>query len=214
MILFGSRSGELRQPRNNGVVLSGLSICLATGGKAYQVVSEVPPEPDRPGDAGGVLWPCSLLSLPDGGSIEQEMMLPVDGNAAAISWRRRDRSRALVQLRVSPIFTAPHLSDSSSFEVEPEIDGGRLAWRPFRTSSKIFADTNGRLVRPNGQPEDGFAPGSFEFALGPGPALLIFSSETRQGTNVNPLLGGFLARLTPQGAGGANSDSLSQLIAA
>ena len=196
-VLLGSRCVNHR-PQKSEVVLSGLSISIETAGRNYQVISDLPPEPDRPGASDGLIWPCCLLSLPGGASIEQQMMLPATGNAAAISWRLRGRAESPVILRASPLFRVPRPAASTSFAIEPEVDGERLAWCPFLSSSKIFADTNGRLVKTIGRAEDGITPGSFEFVLCPRPALLIFGSETCHGTNVNPLLGGFLARLAPE----------------
>jgi hypothetical protein len=210
---FGDSCISLQHPENRNVMLDGLSISIETKGRTYQVISERPPEPDRPYLSGGAIWPFCLLPLPDGVSVEQQMMLPVAGNAAAFSWRLRGRALAPVTLRVSPVFSVTPLV-SSSFEIEPETNGGRLAWRASRSSSRIIADSNGRFVKQSELLRNGAIPATFEFTLGPTPALLIFSSETRVGAELNPLIGGFLAQLTEGDAKRGNFIPQDHLVAA
>lgn len=197
------------------VILDGFSISIETGGRTYHLVSEGPPEADRPDVFNGTLWPYCLLPLSDGISIEQQMMLPAAGDAAAISWRLLDRATAPVRLRASPIFRAGQPFAAAGFEIEPETNGGRLAWRPFHYSAKIIADTNGRCAGVAGSVAAGIIPAAFEFNLGPSPSVLIFCAESRAETEVDPLIGGFLAQLTAERAAALNGyDPRRHLVAA
>ena len=187
-VSHGSNVGETR------LWLEGLSISVETAGRSYRVVSEHPPEPDRPGAYQGTIWPRCILRLPRGAAIEQQMMLPCGGNAIAVSWRLVDPSDTPAALRVSPISTvAKHLA-LTAFKVDAETNGGRLTWRPFQFSSKIIADTNGRLTNATSRTQSAM-PASFEFDLGRRPGVLILCAEVATGTSLNPLIGGFLAGL-------------------
>ncbi|MGH8094755.1 MAG: hypothetical protein ACREIF_15005 [Chthoniobacterales bacterium] len=78
---------EVHRPRANEVILEGLSISIAAGTKTYEVSSERPPGHDGPGSLpSGMLWSRCLWPLIGGISIEQQMMIPADGNAPAVSW--------------------------------------------------------------------------------------------------------------------------------
>ena len=176
--------------------LKGLSISIEVAGRSYVIVSEQTPQPDRPGPFQGAIWPRCVLPLPAGTAIEQQMMLPAAGDAIVMSWRLLARCDRPATLRVSPTFTATKRFAPTLFCVEAETDGGRLTWRPFPSSSKIIADTNGRsidVITPLGST---VAPVTFEFELGKRPAILILRSELAAQTSLNPLIGGFLAALT------------------
>jgi hypothetical protein len=191
------------------VVLEALSVSVETGHNAYQFVSDHRPEPDGMGPFRGMLWPRSLLPLGDGIAIEQQMLFPGKGDAVAFSWRLLGRPTFPARLTAAPIFSATRPFGAAGFEIEAETNGGRLAWRPYDRSSKIIADTNGRLVAT-----PGVIPGSFEFELSPHPSVLIFSSEPRSESGLDPLIGGFLAQLTVQRGRTADHDEPRQLIAA
>ena len=188
----------LRRETTSVVVLDGLAVSIETENSIYHIVSECPPEPDGAGLYRGTMWPRCRLPFADGLAIEQQMLLPAGGGAAAVSWRLLGHASRPFRLRVSPIFSASQPLGRAGFEIEPETNGGRLAWRPVPHSSKIVADTNGRLLPSAGPAPAGMIPGSFEFELGPRPALLIFSAEPGHGDRVDPLIGGFLAHLAEE----------------
>jgi len=199
---------EIASSNIRRVILDSLSISIGVGGRNYQVFSERRPEgngtPFR-----GMLWPRCLLPLADGVVIEQQMLVPTHGDAVALSWRLLGRPTFPARLKAAPIFRATRPFVDAGFEIEAETNGGRLAWRPYDRSSKIIADTNGRFVATRG-----VIPGSFEFELSLHPSVLIFSSEPRSESCLDPLIGGFLAQLTAQRKTMPVHDPLRQLIAA
>ena len=204
------QSSENSSPKIHELILDALSISIETAKNRYQVVSDRRPEPDGAGPFRGMLWPRCLLPLGGGAAIEQQMLFPARGDAVAFSWRLIGHATFAVRLNATPNFDAPRPFATIGFEIEPETNGGRLAWRPYHRSSKIIADTNGRFVAA----VSGANPGSFEFELSRHPAVLIFSSEPRVDSGLDPLIGGFLAQLTEERAAKTDHDRLRQLIAA
>jgi hypothetical protein len=136
--------------------------------------------------------------LPEGASIEQQMMLSASGGGVAVCWRLIGQSDTPMTLQVSPIFTAAKGFAPTVFQSEGETNGDRLTWRPFRFSSKIIADTNGRLTRIMNPAFPRATPAAFEFDLGCRPAVLILRVELATEVPVNPLIRGFLAGLTEE----------------
>ena len=191
---------DFHQPRANKVVLEGLSITIETRRKVYAVSSDGPPQADHPGRCRGAIWPRACWPLADGMSIEQQMLLPAEGNALAISWRLIGHSLLPVRLRVSPVFSAYQPFSPAGFEGEPDSNGGRLAWRPHHRFSKIIADTNGCFSGKVIPAQSSAVPASFEFNLGPHPAILILSTEPQSAVDTDPVIGAFLAHLSEQGA--------------
>lgn len=168
---FRSGPAEPRGLRKTKIVLQALSVSIETGGNTYHVISDRPPESVGAGPFCGTLWPRCVLPLTDGISLEQQMLVPDAGDAILIFWRLIGRG----------------------FEIEPETNGGRLAWAPHDRSSKIFADTDGRLIDEVTPSQAGVLPASFAFELGLHPAILIFSAEVQDGAGADPLIGAFLA---------------------
>jgi hypothetical protein len=205
-----SNPTKISPPKIHEVILDALSISIETGANTYRVDSTHRPEPDGAAPFRGMLWPRSLLPLAGGAAIEQQMLFPSNGDAVALSWRLIGCPACPVRLTASPIFSAPRLFSGAGFEIEPETNGGRLTWRPYYRSSKIIADTNGRFVAL----PDGVSPGAFAFELSPHPSVLIFSSEHRSESGLDPLIGGFLAQLTAERTTMPLPDPLRQLITA
>ena len=204
-----SSLAQNRPPAVHEVILDALSISIETGRNTYEVASDRRPEPDGMAPFRGMLWPRSVLPLGGGIAIEQQMLFPAKGDAVALSWRLIGRATFPVRLKAEPIFSATRPFTTAGFEIEPETNGGRLAWRPYDRSSKIIADTNGRFVAATA----GVIPGSFEFELSAQPSVLIFSSEPRSESGLDPLIAGFLAQLTEQRGVTTKHDRLRQLIA-
>jgi hypothetical protein len=205
--LRGSRVAEARRLTSKEVVLDGLCISIETLGRSYDVVSDAPPEADSVGLFRGTVWPRYLLALQDGVFIEQQMVLPAEGNAVAISWRLAGPALGPIRLTVNPIFSATEPICEREFQVEPETNGGRLGWRPYPHRSKIIADTNGRDAETELARDCSFyasrnsahsyltAPVCFEFELGRQPAVLVFRTELPPGAGVDLLICGFLAEV-------------------
>ena len=197
------------------MLLEGFLLSIETGGKTFQIVSQKPPLPDRPGRYDGTLWPYFLLALSRDRWIEQQMMLPAAGGAAAVSWRLVGPASPAVTLHVSPIFTADRPFSRVGFEFEPERNGGRITWQPFAHFAAIIADTNGRLLAQRREAAAAVAPGTFEFQIGSNPSLLILTADTtRCQGQIDPIIGGFLAQLDDERREVARIDVTRHLLAA
>jgi hypothetical protein len=85
------------------------------------------------------LWP-----LIDGMSIEQQMTMPMGGEALAVSWRVNGPTFFPCRLGVRPIFRPPQPFRGAGSEFEPEPNGGRLAWQPLKHSSRVIAPAMSR----------------------------------------------------------------------
>src|SRR5437773_6902072 len=123
------------------------------------------------------------------------MFLPHDGSTAAFSWQLHAQSPLKAQLTINPFLffsgCGPRSYRDRGFRVEPEEDGGRLAWLPNVRGPKVIADTNGeyhneptRFIEcsrdqetASASSENLVAPGTFEFELSSCPSVLIFSME-------------------------------------
>ncbi len=211
--LFRSGVRE-RRVKASEIILVGLSIRVETSGGNYEICSEECPASDTPSFR-GTIWPRSLLPLPCEMSVEQQMLLPAGGDAVAISWRLVGRTLFPARLRVSPIFLAREPISAANFEIEPESNGGRRAWRPYDHSSKIIADTNGRCAGGTRSfIQSGVTPATFEFDLSSRPAVLVLSAELQTPADANPLIGGFLAQLAQQRTAMTEYDHRRDLVAA
>ena len=141
---------ESRRKNPAEIILEGLSISIKAGARIYQVSSDRS-QGVGAGPSSGTAWTRWLWQLGEGFSIEQQMAIPADGDALAISWRSIGRPLFPCRFEVRPIFSAPEPFAATGFRFEPETNGGRLTWRPLENSSKIIADTNGRFD-PIGSP--------------------------------------------------------------
>jgi hypothetical protein len=185
----------LERAESTEVVLEGLSISIKTGAGIYEV-SSLRSLQTAAGPSAGTAWTRWLWQFNDGFTVEQQLAIPVGGDALAISWRLIGRPLFPCHFEVSPIFSATEPFAETGFQFDPETNGGRLTWQPLPDSSKIIADTNGRFD-PIGPFSGGsVVPAAFEFTLSPQPAVLILSSELPRRIGTDPLIGGFLARLS------------------
>jgi hypothetical protein len=160
---------------------------------------------------GPISWPVSRFRLADGSLLEQQMFLPHDGSAVALSWALRGDTAAAAQLVVRPFFfgCGPRSYRDIGFHFDAEDNGGRLTWLPNVQGPKVFADTNGgyydepvrsfhclcREAAASASEEDLITPGRFEFELGRRPSVLIFSIEGRANAQRDQHIGAFLAGL-------------------
>lgn len=185
-------AGMARQ-ESAAVILEELLISIQAGPRIYQVSSNHTFKDGRESSYGRA-WPRWLWQLGDGIWIEQQLAVPTDGNALAISWRSIGQPHVPCCLKVSPVFSAAEPFTEAGFRFEPETHGQRLTWQPFAQASKIIADTNGRCDSIRSL-SDSRLPAAFEFNLSSRPAVLIFSSEFPRLPGTDSLIGGFLARL-------------------
>jgi hypothetical protein len=160
---------------------------------------------------GGISWPHSSYRLPEGLHIEQQIFLPHDGSAVAVSWARRDNEVVPARLVARPFFSGcgPRSYRDVGFDFEAEDNGGRLTWLPNVRGPKVIADTNGRYhdeevrsldclceqATACASSQDLITPGSFEFELSNRPSVLIISLERDGNAHRNQHIGVFLAGL-------------------
>ena len=190
---FGNHQPQSRRTQSTQVTLEGLSIAIKAGQRVYEISSVCP---SAEGPSCGTAWTRCLWQLEDGVAIEQQIAIPADGDALAISWRSIGRPLVPCRFDVSPVFSAREPFTETGFRFEPETNGGRLACQPLPNSSQIIADTNGRFDPIGPLSGAGVVPAAFQFDLSPQPAVLIFSSESPRQAGTDPLIGGFLARLS------------------
>lgn len=202
---------QSRRTQSAEITLEGLSITIKAGRRVYEVSSVCQ---GAGGPSCGTAWTRCLWQLDDGISIEQQIAIPAGGDALAISWRSIGRPLSPCRFRVSPVFSAHEPFTGAGFRFEEETNGGRLAWQPLPNSSQIIADTNGRFDPIGSLTGADVVPAAFEFDLSPQPAVLIFSSESPRRAGTDPLIGGFLARLSADPVATGEAARLSNLAAA
>ncbi len=193
----------------------GLEATLTTANGIYTISSHGSVTDFRSPFGGGLFgaisWPRSRFQLTPGVVLEQQMFLPHDGSTAAFSWQLHAQSPLKAQLTINPFSSGcgPRSYRDRGFCVEPEENGGRLAWLPNVRGPKIIADTNGEYhnqpTRFTGSSRDQettsassenlVTPGTFEFELTSRPSVLIFSMEGHGKTQLEKHVGTFLAGL-------------------
>ena len=202
------------------VALVCLEATLTTPRGVYTISSDGPmidSESPSAGDGlfGAISWPRSRFSLGEGLSLEQQMFLPHDGSAVALSWELRG-GIIPAQLVVRPFYSGsgPRSYRDVGFRFESEEDGGRLGWLPNVRGPKVIADTNGRYhdeparsfdclcqqAIASASSEDLTTPGTFQFDLSNRPSVLIFSTEDDPGARRSQHVGAFLAGLMQKDA--------------
>jgi hypothetical protein len=204
---------------------------LKTPRTAYTISSEGPMI-DSKSSFGGALfgsisWPVSRFRLAEGLLLEQQMFLPHNGSAVALSWALRGNTAITAQLVVRPFFSGcgPRSYRDVGFHFDSDDDGGRLTWLPDVRGPKVVADTNGRYhdepvrsldclceqAAASASQEDLITPGRFEFELSRRPSVVIFSIEDPASTQCGPHVGAFLAGLmqenSPAEAGSLTAES-------
>ena len=89
-----AHSGATTKPPG-ALMLRGIEIAIETSNAVYTLSSETPllesSDPSR-----ATAWPRWVFRLPNGSSIEQQMVLPRGHNAVAFSWRLLDESASPV----------------------------------------------------------------------------------------------------------------------
>src|SRR4029453_8401620 len=132
------------------VALVSLEVTLTTPRNVYTISSDgsMTDSGSSFGEGlfGGISWPRSRFRLPEGVLLDQQMFLPDDGSAAALSWALIGNEGCTAQLLVRPFFSGcgPRSFRDVGFHFDSEEDDGRLTWLPNVRGPKVFADTNGR----------------------------------------------------------------------
>ena len=200
---------------NSDVALISLEATLTTPRGVYTISSEGPMTDSRSsfGDAlfGPISWPVSRFRLAEGLLLEQQMFLPDDGSAVALSWSLRGNTAIAAQLVVKPFFSGcgPRSYRDVGFHFDSEDNGGRLTWLPNVRGPRVFADTNGQYhdesvrlfdcfceqAAASASAGDVITPGRFQFELSRRPAVLILSMEEPATIQHNQHIGIFLAGL-------------------
>lgn len=214
------------------VALICLEVTVTTPRNVYTISSDNPMKDSGSslgeGLFGAISWPRSCFRLLEGVLLDQQMFLPHDGSAVAISWALRGDAATAAQVVVRPFFSGcgPRSYRDVGFEFDSEEGGGRLTWLPDVRGPRIVADTNGQYcdepVRLSDclseqaaalpSADDLIAPGRFEFELSRCPSVLIFSIESYANSLSDRHVGTFLAGLiqndSPNKAGLPSADSV------
>ncbi len=205
----------IRPCKNNSeVALLCVEASLTTPHSVYGISSDAPmidSGSSSVGLFGAISWPVSRFRLADGVLLEQQMFLPHDGSAVALSWALNGDTAIAAQLVVRPFFSGcgPRSYRDGGFRFDSEEDGGRLTWLPNVQGPKVVADTNGlyrdepvrssecfcEQAAASASSEDLIAPGRFEFELSGRPSVLIFSMEGPASVQRDQHVGLFLAGL-------------------
>jgi hypothetical protein len=192
-----------------------MEVTLKTPHNIYTISSDralTDSEPSfRDGLFGGISWPISRFRFAEGFLLEQQMFLPRDESAVAMSWALHAGAATTARLVVRPFFSGcgPRSYRDVGFRLDSDDNGGRLTWLPHVRGPKVLADTNGRyhdepvrlfdcLFAPaaaSASEQDLIAPGRFEFELGRRPSVLIFSMEDPAASRRDQQIGLFLAGL-------------------
>lgn len=177
---------------------------------------------------GGISWPVSRFRLPEGLLLEQQMFLPHDGSAVAMSWSLRGGTDFAARLVVRPFFSGCEPRSYRDIGFHSEDGGGRLSWLANVRGPKVFADTNGRYrdepvrlldclcqqAAASASEQDLITPGSFEFEVGRRPSVLILSIEGYATAQRDQHVGVFLAGLMQENSPARSGSSVDERIAA
>lgn len=142
-------------------------------------------------------WPRWSFLLEDGRRIEQDIFVQHDSPVVVVIWRLIGNVNG-VSLRVRPFLSGRDYHslhhENPDFNFEPDINGQRVAWRPYEGIPEIAAFSNGKYFheplwyrnflyteeqsRGLDFTEDLASPGTFRFDLSAGPAILLFTIQS------------------------------------
>jgi predicted glycogen debranching enzyme len=140
-------------------------------------------------------WPQWTYAVP-GGKVVQELFVPKDRAAVVLRWRWQGDAAAPLKLNVRPFFSGRsfHLNhhENTAFQFAPREMPEGQRWHFYDGVPEVTARSNGsyhheplwyrdflydqEAARGLEATEDLAAPGRYEFDLGAGPAVLIFST--------------------------------------
>jgi hypothetical protein len=197
---------------DTGPTLIALEATLTTSTGGYVISADGSAHdfhtPFSGGVFGAISWPRSRFQIVRGTVLEQQMFLPRDGTVAAFSWQLYSETALAARLSIRPLFAGcgPRSYRNFGFQLQPDEEGGRLAWLASVRGPKVIADTNGcyrsEPAIKEGRASDSLnqenltAPGTFEFELSKRPSVLILTNEDYQKRGSSHI-GTFLAGLLP-----------------
>jgi predicted glycogen debranching enzyme len=192
-----------KPPAGRLVLVNGFDAALETASGTFALSSQLyPPDVMHPDGASRIAefrpeqWPQWLFSLEDGTRVQQEIFVVNGASLVVLSWRLlTPGGKAILSLR-------PFLSgrdyhsmhhENSAFQFQPMINGQRIEWRPYPGLPGIIALSNGAYrhqpewyrnfvyeqerARGLDFTEDLAAPGTFQWDLAAGEAVLILAAE-------------------------------------
>lgn len=141
-------------------------------------------------------WPRWTFAFADGTTIAYEIVVEPPTPGVALAWRRT-AGAGPCRLTVRPFFSGRDYHslhhENSAFRFDPEEESGHLVWRPYAGIPPIHALTNGvyahqpewyrnfrydeERARGLDATEDLASPGTFEWDLDEGEAVLLFGAE-------------------------------------
>ena len=142
-------------------------------------------------------WPRWCYRISDDVVVEQEIFVVPGQSTVWLSWKLVPESGFETKLKVRPFlsgrdFHSAH-RENPTFRFAAEREGERVIWRPYDGVPAVIARANGSYVedptwyrnffyaeeeaRGLDAVEDLASPGTFEFTLSNGPAVLMFSAE-------------------------------------
>jgi predicted glycogen debranching enzyme len=196
-----------KPPAGRLVLVNGLDASVETSNGSYALSSQLyPPEVVHPDGLRRITnfawepWPKWTFTLEDGCTIEQELFTVNGASMIALSWRALNPT-GKATLTIRPFFSGRDYHalhhENPGFQFQPEMNDQRLLWHPYPDIPKIIALHNGAYrhqpewyrnfvyeqERERGLDftEDLAAPGSFQFELAAGQAVLVFAAESFTG---------------------------------
>ncbi|MEY2480504.1 MAG: hypothetical protein QOI04_1431 [Verrucomicrobiota bacterium] len=142
-------------------------------------------------------WPRWRYRISDEVTIEHELFVAPGQSAILLSWKLFPEQGLETKLKVRPFlsgrdFHSTH-HENNSFRFTAGQNGERVIWHPYDGVPAVLADSNGRYLhepawyrnffytqeaeRGLDAIEDLASPGTFEFTLSNGPAVLMLSAE-------------------------------------
>ncbi len=191
-------------PSGRMVLVNGFDAWVETDSGSYPITSQKyapdvihPDGIERLEDFQSEPWPRWSFLLEDGRRIEQEIFIQHNSPVVVVIWRLIG-NRNGASLRVRPFLSGRDYHslhhENPDFHFEADINGERVAWRPYEGVPEITAFTNGTYFheplwyrnflyteeqsRGLDFTEDLASPGTFRFDLSSGPAILLFTIES------------------------------------
>ncbi|HKB15685.1 MAG TPA: amylo-alpha-1,6-glucosidase, partial [Planctomycetota bacterium] len=212
-----------KPPTERFVLVNGLDATVRTPAGSFPISSQAYlPDVVQPDGSRRIAafeaepWPRWTFSLSDGTRLAQEIFVPRDIPAVAIAWRLLE-ARPGATLSVRPFLSGRDLHslhhENPAFRFEPLPVDGALLWRPYAGVPGVGAISNGAYrhsplwyrnflyveerARGLDFAEDLSAPGTFEFDLSKGEAVLLLRADGVPGPTLPGGLSpeGLLARL-------------------
>ncbi len=191
-------------PTGRVVLVNGFDAWVTTPAGRYAITSQAyGPDVTYPDGASRIAaftiepWPRWTFALPDGTRIVQEILVPKDASAAAVSWKLLSGTSP-VTLEVRPFLSGRdyhslhHENPDFRFEAEPSADGW-MRFRPYASVPAISMRTNGAYAhgpewyrnffyaeeRSRGLDfsEDLASPGTLRFDLSRGEGVWLMAAE-------------------------------------